>query len=74
MSQVNDHHKAEVLRNRTVLESIVDILKFCTIQDIPMRGHRDSIRIDPSGTYPSPYDKKIRMLARFRIKSGDHLL
>ena len=74
MSQVNEQYKDEVLRNRGALGSIVEILKFCGIQDLPLRGHRDSGRIDPSGTYPKENDGNFRMLIRFRVNSGDSLL
>ena len=64
----------EVSRNRAVLSSIVETVKFAAIQNIPLCGHRDDGRIDHSGTYPANNDGNFRMLLRFRIQSGDTTL
>ena len=73
-SLINVQHREEILRNRAALFSIVDTLKFAAIQDIALRGHRDSGRIDASGKFPDENDGNFRMLLRFRIQSGDEQL
>lgn len=71
-SLVNSHHKEQIIRNRAALSSIIETLKFAAIQNISLRGHRDSGRIDSLGDYPSENDGNFRMLLRFRLKSGDN--
>lgn len=61
----------QVQRTRAALCSIVDTVKFAALQNIPLRGHRDDGRIDPSGELPPSNDGNFRMLLRFRVQSGD---
>ena len=66
--------RKELERNRAALASIIDTIKFAAIQNMPLRGHRDDGRIDPSGEYPVENDGNFRMLLRFRLQSGDKAL
>ena len=66
--------RREVERTRAGLVSIVDALKFAALQNIPLRGHRDDGRIDPTGQYPDTNDGNFRMLLRFRLQGGDKAL
>ena len=64
----------QIERNRAALSSIIETVKFAAMQNIPLRGHRDDGRIDPSGTYPHYNDGNFRMLIRFRVQGGDKAL
>ncbi|XP_043222796.1 52 kDa repressor of the inhibitor of the protein kinase-like [Amphibalanus amphitrite] len=64
----------EVRRNRAVLTSIIETLKFAVTQNISLRGHRDDGRIDGSGTQPAENDGNFKGLLRFRLQSGDEVL
>lgn len=66
--------KREIERTRAGLASIVDTIKLAAIQNIPLRGHRDDGRIDPSGEIPSNNDGNFRTLLRLRLQSGDSAL
>ena len=70
-AQIDKQKKQQILQNRKALASIVDTIKLCAIQNIPLRGHRDDGRINPDGTYPPENDGNFRMLLRFRVQSGD---
>ena len=50
---VNQQHREEIFRNRAALGSIIETFKFAAMQNISLRGHRDSGVIEPSGTYPN---------------------
>ena len=67
-------NRREVERTRAALASVVDTIKFAALQNIPLRGHRDDGRIDPTGQYPDNNDGNFRMLLRFRLQSGDKAL
>ena len=73
-SQVDTALRRQVDRNRSILTTVVDVLKLAAIQNLPLRGHRDDGRIDPSGVFPRENDGNFRMLIRFRIQSGDEAL
>ena len=73
-SQVDTALRRQVDRNRGILITMVDVLKLAAIRNLPLRGHRDDGRIDPSGAFPHENDGNFRMLLRFRIQSGDQAL
>ena len=50
---VNQKQREEIFRIRAALGSIIETLKFAAVQNISLRGHRDSCVIEPSGTYPN---------------------
>ena len=58
-------HRKQVLQNRQAFVSIVETMKFASIQNIALRGHRDDGRIEPDGCYPPDNDGNFRMLLRF---------
>ena len=70
-SLISTASSREKKRNRAALASIIDTIKFASMQNIALRGHRDDGRIDPSGVYPDCNDGNFRMLLRFRMQSGD---
>ncbi|KAF0299721.1 repressor of the inhibitor of the protein kinase [Amphibalanus amphitrite] len=70
-AQLETAGQREKERRRAVLGVIVDTLKMAAVQNIPLRGHRDDGRIDPSGEIPPENDGNFRMLLRLRIQAGD---
>lgn len=68
---MNKARQDEIKRNRSALQSIVETVKLCALQNIAFRGHRDDGPIDPSGNMPLLNDGNFRALLRFRIQSGD---
>ena len=73
-NQVNMQANEEIKNHRKALSSIIDTIVFLGCQNISLRGHRDHGKIDPSGSYPLVNDGNFRMLLRYRMKSGDHVL
>ena len=72
--KVSEQYDEEIIRNRAALNSLIETIKFCGIQNLSLRGHRDSGTVKPNGEFPEENDGSFRMLLRFRIKSGDTML
>lgn len=64
--------KKEVQENRLRLNGIIETVKLCGMQNIPLRGRRDSGRISLSS--PVENDGNFRSLIRFRANAGDTVL
>ncbi len=58
--------------NRQKLHSIIEIVLFCGKQNIPLRGHRDSL-LDVELT-PSAQHGNFWALLQFRVEAGDAVL
>ena len=41
---MHKNYQANVQKNRNALTSIVDTIKICSRQNLPLRGHRDSVK------------------------------
>lgn len=70
--QLDTKRKKDVEENRLKLNGIVDTIRLCGIQNIPIRGHNDSGRISIST--PLENDGNFRSLVRYRIDGGDQIL
>jgi hypothetical protein len=62
-------HRQAVLKNREKLRSIVDTILLCGRQNLALRGHRDSGRIQVEE--PDENDGNFRALLRYRMRAGD---
>lgn len=69
-------NKQLAAKNRAVLSSIVKTLKLAAAQNIALRGHRDTGRIDLSDgeCVAASNDGNFRHLLRFRADAGDAVL
>jgi len=68
---ISKARQQEIARNRSALNSVIETVKLCALQNIALRGHRDDGPIDPSGDIPVSNDGNFRALLRFRINAGD---
>ncbi|XP_071499956.1 uncharacterized protein [Diadema antillarum] len=61
-----------VAANTAIMRSIVDTILTCARQNIALRGHRDSGRLEQEE--PEENDGNFRALLRMRIRAGDQTL
>ena len=45
--QMHKNYQANVQKNRNALAHIVDTIKLCSRQNLPLKGHRDSVKEQP---------------------------
>jgi hypothetical protein len=66
----------QIQQNRALLRSVVETVKLCGAQNIPLRGHRDDGKLDiqDSDVITAVNDGNFRHLLRYRIQSGDSQL
>ena len=57
-----------IIKNQKKIKSVVDTLLFCGLPNLPLRGHRDSVRIQKEE--PAENDGNFRALLRFRMRAG----
>ncbi|KAK2723698.1 hypothetical protein QYM36_002141 [Artemia franciscana] len=57
-------------------DSVVETIKICGAQNIPLRGHRDDGKLDNQGpnVVAAEKDGNFRHLLRYRVQGGDSLL
>ena len=72
INQINTQRKINVIENRKKLIPIIQSIRFCGRQQISLRGHRDSGRIDLKE--PENNNGNFRALLRYRVNSGDEYL
>ena len=44
---MHKNYQANVQKNRNALAHIVDTIKLCSRQNLPLKGHRDSVKEQP---------------------------
>ncbi|XP_078494004.1 52 kDa repressor of the inhibitor of the protein kinase-like [Ciona intestinalis] len=75
VQQSNSTHAQTVKKNRQALSSLVECLKFCGRQNLPLRGHDDSGPLtDPENFETAKNEGNFRAVVRFRVASGDREL
>ena len=75
LSQLDKAHQEEVLRNRSYLLSIADLVLMCARQNIALRGHRNEAGcVCENDVAPQENDGNFRALLRYRIRGGDNQL
>lgn len=62
--QLNTKKKQDILKNRSSLKPIIQTIRLCGRQQIALRGHTDSGRIEMNE--PTENDGNFRCLLRFR--------
>ena len=67
-------HKHEIEGNRSALQSIIDTVQLCDVQNIAFCGHRDVGTVDPTGNTPLTNDGNFRALLCLRLHGGDEAL
>lgn len=72
INQIDSQRKMNVLENRKKIIPIIQSIRFCGRQQIALRGHRDSGRIELDE--PENNDGNFRALLRYRANSGDEYL
>ncbi|KAF0702443.1 52 kDa repressor of the inhibitor of the protein kinase-like, partial [Aphis craccivora] len=70
--QLNTKKKQDILKNRSSLKPIIQTIRLCGRQQIALRGHTDSGRIEMNE--PTENDGNFRCLLRFRANNGDIVL
>ena len=60
-----------VRRTREGVLALIDVVKTCALGNVPVRGHRDDGRIDPSGVRPKENDGNFREFIRLLLRRGD---
>ncbi|XP_050063209.1 52 kDa repressor of the inhibitor of the protein kinase-like [Aphis gossypii] len=70
--QLNTKEKQDILKNRSSLKPIIQTIRLCGRQQIALRGHADSGRIEINE--PTENDGNFRCLLRFRANNGDIVL
>lgn len=68
---VDSGRKKQALENRKKLVSIVETIRFCGRQELPLRGSNDSGPLSTKMEEPSYNDGNFRALLRMRIQCGD---
>ena len=64
--------RQSIIKHQEKMKSVVDTLLFCGRQNLPLRGHRDSGRIQKEE--PAENDGNFRALLRFRMHAGDKIV
>lgn len=72
LMQLDTQRKQDSLKNRQKLASIVQTIRLCGRQNLPLRGHEDSGRILLQE--PENNDGNFRTLLRLRALNGDDIL
>ena len=73
-NQLSKAHKQEIEDNRSALQSIIDTVQVCAVQNIAFRGHRDDGPVGPTGDTPLTNDGNFRAMLRYRLRGGDEAL
>lgn len=76
-NRIDTDRRRQVSTNRARISSIIRAVLFLGRQNVPLRGHRDSGRIDPlsrPSLEDSNNDGNFRQLLRHQVESGDSVL
>uniref|UniRef100_UPI0002B8EE97 52 kDa repressor of the inhibitor of the protein kinase-like n=1 Tax=Ciona intestinalis TaxID=7719 RepID=UPI0002B8EE97 len=75
VSQMNSRRKEEAIKNRSMLSSMVDAIKFCGRQSISLRGKVDHGPLTTPNDFEAGHNEgNFRALLRYSIQSGNGIL
>ena len=62
----------QIHQNRELFTSIVETIKLCGAENIPLRGHRDDVKLDNQGpnVVAAENDGNFRHLLRYRVQGA----